>query len=81
MTLKVLLVDDESRARKKLRKLLETNGLSFVAKEAANGMDAVAVISEFEPDLVFLDIDMPVLSGFDLLCHFENRDFAVIFQT
>ena len=81
MTLKVLLVDDERRARDKLKKLLTVWGQPYEAKEAASGMEAIEVIQEFDPDLVFLDIDMPKMSGFDLLCHLEERSFAVVFQT
>ena len=67
MTIRVLIVDDESPARAKLRKLLrETHDLEVVA-EAKDGDEAVRAIEEHDPDLVFLDIQMPGRGGFEVV--------------
>ncbi len=65
--IKALIVDDESLARKFIRRLLkEDQGVEIVG-ECANGKDAVAMIRKQNPDLVFLDVQMPEMDGFSLL--------------
>jgi two-component system LytT family response regulator len=67
MNIRVLIVDDEALARGRIRKLLvDEPGLEIVG-ECANGPDAIAFIREQRPDLVFLDVQMPEVSGFDVL--------------
>jgi len=66
-TLSVIIVDDEAVARARLRRLLSDEpGMQLVA-ECENGNDAVRAILERTPDLVFLDIEMPELNGFEVL--------------
>jgi two-component system LytT family response regulator len=65
--LSVVIVDDESVARARLRRLLSDEPDMEVVAECANGRDAVNTILERSPDLVFLDIEMPELSGFEVL--------------
>ena len=65
--MRVLIVDDEAPARRKLRHLLEREPEIEVAGEAADGEAAVAVIRETAPDLVLLDIQMPRLGGFEVI--------------
>ena len=65
--IKTILVDDERLAREELKKLLETFKEIKVIGEAANADDALEKIEELKPDLVFLDIQMPGKTGFDLL--------------
>jgi two-component system LytT family response regulator len=66
-SIRVLIVDDESPARDLLANLLsEIPGVAIVAK-CANGVEAVEAIDVHEPDLVFLDIEMPGLDGFGVL--------------
>ena len=66
-TLRAILVDDEELARQLLREYAgSTPGIEVVA-ECANGFDAVKAISEQKPDLVFLDVQMPKLDGFEVL--------------
>ncbi len=62
MSLRALIVDDEELARRGLRVRLERAGVSIVG-ECVNGVEALAAIPKFSPDLVFLDIKMPELSG------------------
>jgi two-component system, LytTR family, response regulator len=63
----VLIVDDETPARRKVRDLLEREPDVRVIGEAADGADAVARIGADAPDVVFLDIQMPKLDGFDVI--------------
>ena len=63
MDLKALVVDDEQLAREELCYLLGQAGGVTVVAQAANGRDALALIAEHGPDLVFLDVQMPGLTG------------------
>jgi len=79
-TLKAVIVDDEELARQLLREYLwEAGGVEVVA-ECANGFDAVKAIGELKPDLVFLDVQMPKLDGFEVL-ELIDPPPAVIFVT
>jgi two-component system, LytTR family, response regulator len=78
--MKALLVDDERLARAELRRLLRVHPQVDVVGEAANVVEASAKVAELSPDLLFLDIDMPGGSGFDLLSSLEAAP-AVIFTT
>jgi two-component system, LytTR family, response regulator len=80
LPLRAIIVDDEELARQLLREYAgATPGIQVVA-ECANGFDAVKAISEQKPDLVFLDVQMPKLDGFEVL-ELIGRDVAVIFVT
>jgi two-component system LytT family response regulator len=65
--LKTLIVDDESLARRGLKHRLRDIGDVEIIAEAANGREALEIIKESDPDLVFLDIQMPGMDGFDVL--------------
>jgi two-component system, LytTR family, response regulator len=65
--LRVMIVDDEAPARALLREFLGAEAGVSVIGECANGFEAVKAISEQRPDLVFLDIQMPRLDGFEVL--------------
>ncbi len=66
--MRCILVDDEPLARERLRALLhEADADVEVAGEAGDGKDAVPLIHETRPDVVFLDVQMPVLDGFDVV--------------
>ena len=78
--LKAIIVDDEELARQLLREYLNAaKGVDVIA-ECANGFEAVKAISEHKPDLVFLDVQMPKLDGFEVL-ELIGREVAVIFVT
>jgi two-component system LytT family response regulator len=79
-TLRVLIVDDEAPARGLLREYLAAHPGVEVVGECANGFEAVKVIGELAPDVVFLDIQMPKLDGFEVLDLLE-RPPAVVFVT
>jgi two-component system LytT family response regulator len=78
--LRVVIVDDEQLARQLLREYLDADGHVEVAAECANGFEAVKAIAEHQPDLVFLDIQMPKLDGFEVL-ELIDPGVAVIFVT
>jgi two-component system, LytTR family, response regulator len=65
--LRALIVDDEAVARRRVRRLLSTESDVQVVAECADGAAAVEAIEHERPDLVFLDIQMPELDGFDVL--------------
>ena len=65
--IRALIVDDESLARKFIRRLLKDDHEVEIVGECGNGNDAVAVIKKQTPDLVFLDVQMPELDGFSVL--------------
>jgi two-component system LytT family response regulator/two-component system response regulator LytT len=65
MELQAVLVDDEELARDELSYLLQQTGVRVIA-EAGNGIDALATIGELAPDVVFLDVQMPGLTGFEV---------------
>jgi len=77
---KALIVDDERLARKDLRKMLAEHDHIEILGEAVSGDDALEKIRELEPDLLFLDIQMPGMSGFELLERLDSR-LRVIFVT
>jgi len=78
--LSAVIVDDEELARQLLREYIESSPGIQVVAECANGFDAVKAISEKKPDLVFLDVQMPKLTGFEVL-ELIDRDVPVIFVT
>ena len=75
-----LIVDDEELARQILRDLLQAHPEIQILAECANGFEAVKAIAEHKPDLMLLDVQMPKLTGFDVLELIEE-DVAVIFVT
>lgn len=78
----VLIVDDEPRARTVLRMLLEEHHKDLnIVDEAKNIPEAVKAINKYKPDLVFLDVEMPRQTGFDLFQYFDEVFFQVIFVT
>jgi two-component system, LytTR family, response regulator len=80
--MRALVVDDEPPARAKLRRLLEAAGDVEIVGEASTGREAVAAIKRSQPDIVFLDIQMPGLDGFGVVDALE-RDGApyIVFVT
>lgn len=78
--IKTLIIDDEKLARQIVRKYLEDKPEIEIIGECQNGFEAVKMIGELSPDLVFLDIQMPKINGFELLELIENPP-AIIFST
>lgn len=79
--MKALIIDDERLARNELRRLLENFPKVNIVGEASNADEAMVMIEELKPDLLFLDIQMPGKTGFDLLAALENEVPDVIFTT
>lgn len=79
-SLRVVIVDDEPLARAVVREFLGAHPGVEVVAECANGFDAVKAVAELAPDLVFLDVQMPKLNGFDVL-ELIGRSVPVVFTT
>jgi two-component system LytT family response regulator len=79
--IRALIVDDERLARNRLLRLLRRRDDVELAGVAANGDEALAIIAKAQPELVFLDIKMPGLSGFDVIAAAGERMPHVIFTT
>ena len=73
MSLSALIIDDEQLAREELKYLLETVGGVDVVAQGSNGIEAVDLIEEHRPDLVFLDVQMPGLDGFAVIQRLKDR--------
>src|SRR5579862_10045174 len=67
MSLSAVIVDDEERARDELAYLLKNSDDVSVVAQGKNGLEAVNLIKEHKPDLVFLDVQMPGLDGFGVI--------------
>jgi two-component system LytT family response regulator len=78
--LRVAIVDDEDLARAVVREYLTAMPDVEVVAECANGFEAVKAVSELQPDVLFLDVQMPKLNGFEVL-ELVGRDVAVVFVT
>lgn len=76
--IKAIIVDDEPPARRNLRALLKAVPDIDLVKECGNGRDAVEVIRALEPDLVFLDVQMPEMNGFEVLEQLTDQPLPVI---
>lgn len=77
---KVIIIDDEPLARSVVREYLEKHPELEVIQECGDGFEGVKAIQQFQPDLIFLDIQMPKITGFEMLELIEEPP-AVIFTT
>ncbi len=79
---KAVIIDDENRTRDLIAKMINSFGLDIEAISAGeNVQSGIRAIEEHQPDIVFLDIQMPDGTGFDLLKAIPNKNFEVIFIT
>jgi len=78
--MKALIIDDERIARQELRRLLAAHPEVEIAGEASDGAEALSLIEKLQPDVLFLDIQMPGMTGFDLLDRLRDVP-QVIFTT
>ena len=82
--MRIVVVDDEQLAREELCYQLGQLGTAEVVAQAANGLEAIAAVERHDPDLVFLDVQMPGLTGFEVARRLLQRDDespALIFVT
>ena len=77
---KIIIADDEAAGRMLIKQYLEDFPSLIIVGEVNNGVDAVKSINEFKPDIVFLDVQMPGLTGFEVLKHLEEIP-QIIFST
>ncbi|PTS95465.1 DNA-binding response regulator, partial [Pedobacter sp. HMWF019] len=83
MTTKIwrtIIIDDEELARQRLKRLLSVYDHLNIIAEAANGAEGLQQIEKHQPDLIFLDVEMPVLNGFEMLSQLKKQP-KVIFTT
>ena len=80
MSIRVVMADDEELARRVLREHLNTESDIEIVAECSNGFEAVKAVNELAPDLVFLDVQMPKLDGFEVI-ELIDSDAAVVFVT
>ena len=78
--IRAVIVDDEELARQVIRELLAPHTEIEVVGECANGFEAVKIVTETKPDLIFLDIQMPKLDGFEVL-ELIGTGSAIVFVT
>jgi len=78
--IRAVIVDDEDLARQVVRELLGEHPDVEIAAECANGFEAVKSVTELKPDLLFLDIQMPKLDGFEVL-ELIGTEMAIVFAT
>src|SRR5580700_12214805 len=74
MSISALIIDDEQLAREELKYLLDSVGGVDVVAQGANGIEAVDLIEEHHPDLVFLDVQMPGQDGFAVIQRLMERN-------
>jgi len=79
--IRVLLVDDESLAREMLREMLQDDPQVNIVGESCNGREALEAVRSHSPDLIFLDVQMPELGGFEVLESLGREIPRVIFVT
>ena len=80
MKIRAIIVDDEELARQILREYLRSEPDIEIVAECTNGFDAVKSVTECKPDLLFLDVQMPKLDGFEVL-ELVGNQVAVVFVT
>ncbi len=79
---KAIIIDDEAKGRLALKEKLKQYcpGIDVIA-EAANGKEGIEVIEKLHPNIIFLDIEMPVMNGFEMLNNISDQNFHIIFTT
>ncbi|WP_113651907.1 LytR/AlgR family response regulator transcription factor [Pedobacter namyangjuensis] len=77
---KTIIIDDEQLARQRIKRLLKEYDEVEIIEEASNGEDGLEKIEFLKPDLIFLDIEMPILNGFEMLAKLKHHP-KVVFIT
>ncbi|WP_298756708.1 LytTR family DNA-binding domain-containing protein [uncultured Psychroserpens sp.] len=81
MIISTLIADDEPHARRYLKGLLEKDGAVGVVYECKNGNEVLKFLKHHEPDIIFLDINMPGLTGIDVAAKLKSTSSLIIFST
>lgn len=76
-TYKVMIVDDHFVVREGLKLILETSEQFQVIGEAGNGEEALSLIDELDPDVILMDLNMPVMSGLEAMKQLRNRNSSI----
>ena len=80
--IKAVIIDDEPRARQVLKKLIENTSHNFeIVGEASNLIEGVEQIKKTQPQVVFLDVQMPNYLGYEIVKFFDTIDFEIVFIT
>ena len=80
--LSAIIIDDEQKGRLALRqKLQDYCPMVQVMGEASDGAEGILLIEKYKPQIIFLDIEMPRMDGFEMLRRINNRDFHIVFTT
>ena len=79
--MKAIIVDDEPYCCETIATLLEDNDQVEIVTECYNGFDALEAIRKYNPGLVFLDVEMPKMNGFEMLQQLPSVNFEIIFTT
>src|SRR5690242_21455645 len=77
---KVIIIDDEPLARSIVKEYLQKQPQLELVQECNDGLEGIKAIQQYQPDLIFLDIQMPKINGFEMLELIENPP-SVIFTT
>ena len=78
MKIRTIIVDDEALSRRGIELRLREAGDFDIVAQCSNGREALASISTYKPDMVFLDIQMPGMSGFEVLAHIPHESLPVL---
>ena len=82
MMQKAIIIDDEAKGRLALKEKLKQYCPEVeVVAEASNGKEGIAAINIHHPQVIFLDIEMPVMNGFEMLNNLSEKNFHIIFTT
>jgi two-component system LytT family response regulator len=79
--IKAIIVDDEPYCCETITTLLEDSDEVEIVAECYNGLDALEAIRKYNPGLVFLDVEMPKMNGFEMLGQLQSVNFEIIFTT
>jgi len=80
--LKAILIDDEKNSRDALQKKLQSHCSEVnIVAVCSNGMEGIVAIKTHQPDIVFLDIEMPHMNGFTMLEQLPEKNFVIVFTT
>lgn len=81
MNWKTIIIEDEQLARQRLKRLLNNYQEVEIIAEAENGLEGLELIKQHQPELIFLDIEMPILNGFEMLAKLGEHQPKVVFTT